>query len=108
MNWWDQQIIIDKESCQKVALHESGNVKHNSKLPVALPDAPLKEWQLFAFGIVAMPEVVFYHTKSVNDPETESDCWCVRQQHIMKDMIPPTLSEMWQNMLPTQLNYFVH
>jgi hypothetical protein len=44
MHWWDQQIIIDEESCQKMALHESRNITHNSKFPVAVPNAPLDEW----------------------------------------------------------------
>ncbi len=55
-----------------------------------------------------MPEVVFGHAKSVDNPETDSDSRCIRQQHVMKDMVPPTLSKMWQYMLPAQLNYFVH
>lgn len=60
---------------------------------------PIKD----TFGAFSSEKIVSYKPKFILDPKTKCNSWDIGQTNIHDDMIPPTLPEMWKDVLPGQL-----
>lgn len=77
MNWRDQKIIVDEESQQEMQTQEPLDMTEDTKLSVAVPNAPLSERQKFSIMIVLEEKVKFVHVKFRLNPEPKENSWGV-------------------------------
>ena len=70
---------------------------------MAVEDPPLEE----GGGTLAPEPIVPSDSHTIHDQESHSDCRDVAQQYVAENVVPPTLSEMRQNMLRRQLNNLI-
>jgi len=63
---------------------------------MAMENFPIKD----TFGAFSSEEIVSHKPNFILDPKTKYNSWGIRQTNIHDDVIPPTLPEMWKDVLP--------
>ena len=62
---------------------------------VLAPKLPLREG-----STIPTQPIVGFETDAFGDPQSYDDEYGVAEENIQYDMIPPTFSEVWQDVLP--------
>ena len=96
MYWRNHEVVDLEESVQEEHMKENLNIKENSESLVAVPQVPFPNALLSIFAKV----VVSNEAPTTLKKKTKSDGWNVGKHDVDDDMIPPTFSEVRQDMLP--------
>jgi hypothetical protein len=96
MDWWNKQVIVQEKAIQEEDIEQDERVGNHSEFLVAVPNLPITEALLTS----SAQKVVSNQSEFLLNPKPNRDSWNVAQANVHEDVIPPALSEVWENVLP--------
>ena len=95
MLWRNKQSVIEEKSREEMDKEQNLLINDQAKSLVTLEHFPIPETLL----ALTSKEIVFSNAKLANGPQTSCNSWNIAEQDVHDDMVPPTLTEVRQNML---------